>query len=447
MLGLLCFAHADLVAAADQGQDEDFRIYTEHPRIFLRPQRLKLLRRERERASLRWQNFEAMLASNAPLAEPGFARALAYRVSGDSRAGRQAVEWALGPAADLRQLALVFDWCQDLLSETESRALAAKLQAGIEQSRNDTGVAAVRSRVLAAAALAGHLSDISAAELRNAVQGWWEARIVPALKSGRFAIGSGDACALFEILHVVRDNLNTDLREAVPGYFTNLPIDRLSSYYPGVFRGPEGEFRIPASHHQGEPDFRAAALARAAELSMVAYETSSPESQTLQGWLMHDRFMMKGAFGAPYEFLWANPYQPGLSYYHLPLFYHDKEYGRLFIRSDWEDNAEWLGFFDGELQRFRDGKAAKIPDPASGAAPISLGGAIVLFENGAGAFKVAGNGEGEKAFIIGLKPETKFVVKMEHNGAIEGRTDPGGILELDLPHRAETGIRLREAGK
>ena len=35
----------------------------------------------------------------------------------------------------------------------------------------------------------------------------------------------------------------------------------------------------------------------------------------LQGWLMHDSFMLKSTFGAPYEFLWANPYQPGLSYY------------------------------------------------------------------------------------------------------------------------------------
>lgn len=445
MLGLLCFAHANPVAA-DQGQDEDFRIYTDHPRIFLSPQRLKLLRRERERASLRWQSFEALLASNAALPEQGFAKALAYRVSGDSRAGRQAVEWALGPATDLRQLALVFDWCQELLSETESRALASKLQAGIEQSRNDTGIAAVRSQVLAATALAGHLSGLSASELRNAVHGWWEARILPALKSGRLVIRSGDACALFEILHVIRDNLNVDLREAVPDYFKNLPIDRISSYYPGIFRGPEGEFRIPASHHQGEPDFRAAALARAAELSMVAYDADFAESQTLQGWLMHDRFMMKGAFGAPYEFLWANPYQPGLSYYHLPLVYHDKEYGRLFLRSDWEDNAEWLGFFDGELQRFRDGKVTRSGPPFD-TAPISLGGAIVLFENGAAGFKVAGNGEDEKAFIIGLKPETKFTVKMEHSGAFEGRTDPGGILELDLPHRAETGIRLREAGK
>ena len=38
---------------------------------------------------------------------------------------------------------------------------------------------------------------------------------------------------------------------------------------------------------------------------------------------MHDHFLMRGPFGSPYEFLWANPYQPGLSYYHVPLVLHD----------------------------------------------------------------------------------------------------------------------------
>ena len=44
---------------------------------------------------------------------------------------------------------------------------------------------------------------------------------------------------------------------------------------------------------------------------MVAYDTNGLQNQFLQGWLIQDRYLMMTPFGAPYEFLWANPYQPG----------------------------------------------------------------------------------------------------------------------------------------
>jgi hypothetical protein len=85
--------------------------------------------------------------------EPGFAQALDYQISGNAAAGRRAVAWALGPGDDLRQLALVFDWCQDLLGETQKRDLAARIQTGMTAADDDDSIAAVRSRVLAAVAL------------------------------------------------------------------------------------------------------------------------------------------------------------------------------------------------------------------------------------------------------------------------------------------------------
>src|ERR1051325_1777371 len=104
------------IACAQSGppaaQDQNYHLYTERPRIFLRPQRLRLLRRERERQSLRWQQFQLLMAGKAPMPEPGFAAALYYEASGNAAYGKQAVTWALTPAAaDLRQLALIFDWC------------------------------------------------------------------------------------------------------------------------------------------------------------------------------------------------------------------------------------------------------------------------------------------------------------------------------------------------
>ena len=66
-------------------------VSTEHPRLFLRPARLRLLRRERERTSLRWQQFHSLMAGNAAMPEPGFAHALYYEVAGDKDAGRKAI--------------------------------------------------------------------------------------------------------------------------------------------------------------------------------------------------------------------------------------------------------------------------------------------------------------------------------------------------------------------
>ena len=53
-----------------------------------------------------------------------------------------------------------------------------------------------------------------------------------------------------------------------------------------------------------------------------------------------------------YEFLWANPYQPGLSYFHIPLVFHDRLTGHVFARTSWDEDATWVGYFDGHLQMF-----------------------------------------------------------------------------------------------
>src|SRR5512142_349178 len=100
--------------------------------------------------------------------------------------------------------------------------------------------------------------------------------MVPELKAGRRAIHNQDAFELFEILHAVRDNLNLDLRESALEYFKELPSDYLLSHYPATYPAPDGEYRIPATHGTGEPDVRRAALARAAALSMVAFDPNAP---------------------------------------------------------------------------------------------------------------------------------------------------------------------------
>ena len=41
-------------------------------------------------------------------------------------------------------------------------------------------------------------------------------------------------------------------------------------------------------------------MSRAAGLAMVAYDSNALDSQLLQGWLMRDRFLMRGSLGAVY---------------------------------------------------------------------------------------------------------------------------------------------------
>jgi len=291
-------------------------IYTEHPRLFLPPGRLRLLRRERERKSLRFEQFDLLTKGGATMLEPGFAGALYYRVTDDAVQGRRAIDWALKTAtasdADLRQIALVFDWCQPLMSPAEIAALVARLERALA-AKPGTSIENERSRLLAGIALADHSPKVSNAALEDFFGRAWKQRLAN-LRSGKAAIPLDQTFAFYEILHAVRDNLNGDLREQYPHYFKDQPIGHLLANYPAAFPAAESEYRIPAKMGTGEPDLRAAALSRAAELAMVAFDANAPESQVLQGWLMNDRFLMRGTFGIPYEFLWANPYQPGLSY-------------------------------------------------------------------------------------------------------------------------------------
>ena len=423
-------------------QPESLTVYTEHPRLFLRANRLRLLRRERERKSLRWEQFDLLIRGGAPFLEPGFADALYFRISDDLGVGRKAVDWALKNATasdtDVRQSALIFDWCQDLMSPQQSAALVTRLERALAAKPTQT-LENERSRLLAAIALVGHSPQASAAGIQDFFERAWKQRIAK-LRAGTAAIPLEQTFALYEILHAVRDNLNEDLREQYPRYFRDLPVGHLLANYPASFPAAESEYRIPAKMGLGEPDLRTAALARAAELAMVAFDANSPETQVLQGWLMNDRFVMRGTFGIPYEFLWANPYQPGLSYYHVPLVFHDEIFGRLYVRSNWEDSAQWLGFVEGQLQLFEDGKITML-NPEVSREPLDLDEAVVFFGKTAHRFRTPAK-DVVDVFIVGLEPKRIYQIEIDAEEMREDLSDPGGILYLK-GLKGNTGIRFR----
>jgi hypothetical protein len=421
-------------------------VFTDHPRLFLRPARLRLLQKERERNSARWQQFESYMTAEAPMPESGFANALDYQVSGDRAAGRKAIAWALEPSRDLRQLALVYDWCEKLLSDAERRELAARIQKGLAEAASDESVGGVRSRVLAAVALYDDVPEIPNRELDWMVHKWWEGKVVPSLSSGRALVARDDAYALWEALHAIRDNTNLDLRESAPRFFKSFPIEHLMSYYPASYRGGDNDFRISAfpvtaGQKSGQPDLERATFSRIAELAMVAFDTNAEESQYVQGWLMHDQFSLRSPLGAPYEFLWANPYQPGLSYSLLPLVYHNPDSGTVFARSDWDESAEWFGYFDDSAQLFRDGRIENLAP--SGTPPLVLRSAVIYF--GAARFRVKLDEGQDAVILVGLEANRTYQVEIDDEEVFEEAADRGGILVLDLLRGKEIGVRLRPA--
>jgi hypothetical protein len=436
--GVLCLFCLTLAA---QTGDDPVAVFTEHPRLLLRPQRLRLLKRERERSSARWQQLEALVAGGAPMTERGFAWGLYSVVAGNDALAREAIVLGLTGALDLRQQALVFDWFQNLMSDSQRREFAASLQKGIAATAADTSIAAIRSRAMAAIALYDHVPQVPQRELERTVHQWWAGRMVPALKSGKSVIARDDAYPLWELLHVIRDNTNIDLRESVPHFFKDFPIEHLMSHYPATFDGPDNQYRIGLSK-TGEPDLRMAALSRAAELAMVALDTNAAESQVLQGWLMHDHFILRGPFGAPYEFLWANPYQPGLSYNLVPLVYHNADFGKLFVRSSWDEDAQWFGLFDGAMQVFADGHPSAL-NPRLDSPALSLTSATLCFAQRARQFQLKLE-EDELVFLLGLEPRRLYQVEIDDEEMFESQTDSAGVLELDFPHGKPVGVRIRE---
>jgi len=159
---------------------------------------------------------------------------------------------------------------------------------------------------------------------------------------------------------------------------------------------------------------------------------------------------MRGEFGIAYEFLWANPYQPGLSFTYMPDLFHGR--GRLLVRSGWDDDAAWFGFRDGRAQLFVEGKRILVR-PEAQPRPIDLGPVRVLFAPGGLQFETGWlpePQEGEKAveevaFVLGLEPETRYDVEVDGEEIFEALSDSGGILELRFQPGRKAGVRIRRA--
>jgi hypothetical protein len=248
------------------------------------------------------------------------------------------------------------------------------------------------------------------------------------------------------MLHALRDNVRIDLRESSAGYFKDLALAHLTGHYPAPFASPENEFLVPVYLHDGNPDPAEATMSRAAGLAMVAYDTNALDSQLLQGWLMRDRFLMRGSLGAVYEFLWANPYQPGLNYDHVPLVFHEPVTGEVFARTSWDEDATWIGYFEGRLQLFQNGRLQTL---RAGAAvqPLQVGTATITSSPAQDAAKFhLQNADNQTLFVLGLARRSEYAVEIDDQELEFLNTDAGGTLQVPTSGSADFGVRIRLRG-
>ncbi len=278
------------------------------PKLLLSAQRLRGLKRQRERHTIRWANFERRVNTVPDSPERGFELALYYVITGDEAKGREAVRWALTSQATRRQKDLVLDWCASLISAEEKKRLRDGASSFIENGRFSL---AQTKRDLAFVAIACDDPIPSQDDLKAHPEKLRESYRDPE-----------DLYAMIELIDVIRANTHQDLRDFDRGFFAVLPQLVLLSALPRDLNSPSWIMHVAA-------------------LALVAIDPNLPASQYLQSWAMEDSQMLSEGPGVAYELLWADPYLPGVGYQNMDTWIYT-DFAQLFARSSWEPNSCWI---------------------------------------------------------------------------------------------------------
>jgi hypothetical protein len=124
----------------------------------------------------------------------------------------------------------------------------------------------------------------------------------------------------------------------------------------------------------------------------------------------------------------------------MPLVFHDAVSGHVFARSSWDEDATWIGFFDGHLQLFRNGRIETLRAGAT-FPPIRIGDAV-LMKGTDPEWKF--RADGEALFVLGLTPKTPYDVEIDNEELTERQTDTGGTLVISLPPGLDLGARIKK---
>lgn len=437
------------------GQAE-YRVYEDRPRLFLDESRLARLRKDVDRQTLRWRVLSDLVEDGAPFPEQPIVDALRYRVQDHGEAGESAVGWVVGLAAsgirtasELRQASIVYDWCHGLLQgeamQVARESIAEAVEAVLVSGGIDIGL--MRAAILAAIALAGDW-DGSERALATLLGSRWDSQARPVLESGQFSDDGATLIAVLEASLVVRRNLEMDLLRPATEAVASLVRTRLLSYYPVDIETREGLARRPSRF--GTDDAEAALQAplyRIAELLLVAYESNLREFQFIQGWVRDDNYLLRSPMASPYEFLWGNPYLPGLTPQSAPTLAHDPVRGRLYGRMDWQRPTAWIGYADGRLELLAgDGLLVSDSDSARDLAPMYFPDAVVVSVDPPARVVLSWPSSRDPLpevvpiYVIGLRPGDSYGLKVAGRSARLVQAGKGGILVL----RSDPHARKRD---
>ncbi len=281
---------------------------THSPQILLTSQRLRRLKRDRERQTMRWVDFETRVKTVPDSTERGFELALYYAITNDEPRGREAVLWAKDHPCEERQVALVLDWAGNLMTDGDRQLLS---RTSCPQ-KDSNGPRAWRDRLFRKIATDQDVSQL-VADSRSAVPSW----VNPETLSK-----PADFYAVCEFLGVMKSSERVDLREGSHDLFTELPQEFLLRLRP---------------QQQEHPDW----MTHSAALALVDLDPNLEGSQYLQGWALQDNQVVREGPGVAYEMLWADPYLPGVSYQNMDPWLYRAGRG-LLARTDWNLDSCWV---------------------------------------------------------------------------------------------------------
>jgi hypothetical protein len=348
------------------------------------------LKRDRERQTVRWVNFENQVQSVPDSPGRGFELALYYAITGDQARGREAINWAL-KSNDHRQLALVLDWCGPLLSDEQRKTLTGR--AGAFSIIGPMKRFTMARDVLFASIAAG-----------KPISAYTEEQTKPfieELQRGAFT-DSDQLYAACEFLIAYRSAERVDLREDARHFFSDLPTEFLLSLRPGNVEHPDW-------------------MAHVAALALVAVDPNLRGSQFLQGWAMEDRHMVREGPGVAYELLWADPYLPGVGYQNLDPWAYDPDSGRLFARADWSPQACWVAVSRTGVEEEH--------CPANWQRTVTKFGHLSLIPMNGQCAELAPRMGNDVAILWKLSPNrlVTFIAEKDQHTA---QADPSGMLQL-----------------
>lgn len=398
------------MATAAAGQEAS---RSDATKLLLSPPKLKRLDRDRTRQTDRWRNLEDRINNEPDSSERGMELALAAAVSKSPELAGQAIQWSELHPEQTRQVALVLDWCANLpggkLSVGRRNAiLGAAWKAYQKRAAGQDDPIHYRDGLM--------LRVERDTQFPDDVQRWWNG-VLPHLKSRdrNWLVDPEQVYALCEIFDIVRLNSRTDLRSDDAQLFQSLPIEYLLSLNPQELASPTWQTRTAA-------------------LALVGIDPNLASAQYLQGWAMEDPQVMRSGPGVAYEFLWANPYLPGISYYNLDPWSYDPDASLFYARTSWEPDACWI--------RITVGGVSEQNCPGDWKTKPFAAGQMTLLPFSKGCVDVprgvpAANSRIPSTILWGLAPRTRLVYTAEKK-PIYYHADAAGMFQV--PNNGEDRV-------